>query len=191
MMVLSLVQFSFCAIFFIFSCYAVSSAPEHPAAAIVDIQQTLTLFAYSVDTQDYSLLASVFTPDVTANFSEPGAEDVVGLPALQAALKHSLTGLKSQHTLDTLQVQFASDKKATATMYLVATFFGQGNFTGQAYINNGIYRDEMVEVGGGKWMSKRKTMQILVSAFSDVKDDLIPALAKIMGSRVAVAIPRS
>ncbi len=51
-------------------------------------------------------------------------------------------------------------------MYLTATFFDRDMLKGQVYVNDGIYRDEMVLNGEGeRWLSERKTMQILVSIF--------------------------
>lgn len=115
---------------------------------------------------NYALLLQIATPNVNANFSEPGADNIVGLDSLSSFLQHSLQGLQSQHALGTLHVRFTGAESALAEMYLTATFFDRGTLKGQVYADNGIYRDEMVLNGEGeRWMRERKTMQVLVSIF--------------------------
>lgn len=106
--------------------------------SIVAIEQTLNLFARSVDTHDYALLDSVFSPNATANFAT-SAGYVDGLPAIKAELQTALTGTVSQHTLSThmINVTGNSNGTASASTYLQGTFFGQGNLTGQILTSHG------------------------------------------------------
>ena len=99
---------------------------------IVSIEQTLNLFARSVDTHDYALLDSVFASDAVANFATP-AGFVDGLPAIKTELRTALTGTISQHALSTHMIYVAGGQPTTASArtYLQGTFFGQGNLTGQ------------------------------------------------------------
>ncbi|KAL9074716.1 MAG: hypothetical protein Q9161_002085 [Pseudevernia consocians] len=98
--------------------------------SIVSIEQTLNLFARSVDTHNYALLDSVFSPDATANF---GNGYVDGLPAIKSELQTDLTGKVSQHALSTHMIDVSGNqtRTASASTYLQGTFFGQGNLTGQ------------------------------------------------------------
>ena len=100
--------------------------------SIVSIEQTLNLFARSVDTHDYALLDSVFSPDATANFATP-AGFVDGLPAIKTELQTALTGTVSHHALSTHMISVTGNQNtmASASAYLQGTYFGQGNLTGQ------------------------------------------------------------
>lgn len=100
--------------------------------SIVSIEQTLNLFARSVDTHDYALLDLIFTPDATANFA-PSTGYVDGLPAIKTELQNVLTGTVSQHALSTHMINVTSNQtmKASASTYVQGTFFGKGNLTGQ------------------------------------------------------------
>ena len=105
---------------------SVHSNLTREAAAIVSIQQTLALFPIAVDSKSYGRFSSVFTPNVTANFSMPGTQNIHGIPALTAGLSKGLEGLVSQHSLSTLSVNFSSSTVANSVQYLVGTFFWTG-----------------------------------------------------------------
>ena len=133
--------------------------------SLVSIQQTLALFAVAVDTKNYALFSSVFTPNVTANFSTPGTENIQGISQLTEILSQNLTGLISQHSLSTLQVNFTSQTVATSVQYLVGTFFGQGNLTGQTLSNYGSYVDTLLLQEDGGWLVNARVLRNLVSLF--------------------------
>lgn len=126
---------------------------------IVAIQQTLNLFPLSVDRKDYGLLAHVFSQDVTANF-------LVGpvchsLTAVHQQLQAHLKGLVSHHSLTTQSIEFPDSGRATATSYLIAAFFGQGQLAGQFLINYGRYEDTLVW-DDGAWKVNNRTLVITV-----------------------------
>ncbi len=128
------------AIFFLAATLATYILPVHTIQtadptvidSILSIEQTLNLFARSVDTHDYALLDSVFSPDATANFGT-SAGYLVGLPAIKSDLQTALIGTVSQHALSTHMIDVAGNQTgmASASTYLQGTFFGQGNLTGQ------------------------------------------------------------
>jgi len=117
---------------YIIPAYATDTENPTIIASIVSITDTLNLFARSVDTHDYTLLDSVFSPDATANFAT-SAGFVIGLPAIKTELQTKLTGTVSQHALSThmIDVVGTQNTMASASTYLQGTFFGQGNLTGQ------------------------------------------------------------
>lgn len=117
---------------YILPAYAIHTEDPTIIDSIVSIEQTLNIFARSVDTHDYALLDLVFSPDATANFATP-AGYVDGLPAIKTELQTALTGTVSQHALSTHMINLASNQSimASASTYLQGTFFGQGNLTGQ------------------------------------------------------------
>lgn len=133
------------------------------AADWATIQQTLYLFSIAVDTKNYALLNDIFTPTATANFSTPSSQNISGLAAITALLSKGLTGVVSQHSLTTLAVDFQSPTLANSTQYLTTTFLGQGNLTGQVYVNYGSYKDRLELQNGGKWLINHRDLVNVVS----------------------------
>ena len=107
----------------------------HPAS-IVEIQQTIDLFAIAVDQHRLNLIPSIFTENVTANLAAPGATDLRGIQALTQVLS-TLNGISSLHEQSTHYVTFSSTGMAHATTYNVATFFGTGDLQGQIFTEYG------------------------------------------------------
>ena len=133
------------------------------ASDIVQIQQTLNLFPLSVDTKNYSLLADIFTSDVTANFLIGSV--LHGLEAVQQQLETHLKGLVSHHSLTTQSVVVGENRDtASATSYLIANFFGQGDLARQVLTNYGQYADTLVrDPGTGGWKVNNRTLILTVS----------------------------
>ena len=154
--------FGFLAFWSVCKC-AVTSSKASQAAAIVSIQQTLALFPIAVDTKNYNLFSSVFTPNVSANFSMPGTQNIHGIPDLTAGLSKGLKGLVSQHSLSTLSATFESNTSANSVQYLLGTFFGQGNLTGQVSSNYGTYFDSLLLQDDGRWLVNKRTFVNIVS----------------------------
>ncbi len=105
----------------------------------VEIEYTLNLFAYLVDTHNYTSLDMVFTSDAMANFATPiGA--IVGRPMIEQYLQEELGRIISQHALSTHIIRTLETDcgRATAITYLQGTFFGQGNATGQYMTTFGL-----------------------------------------------------
>lgn len=135
--------------------------PVHPSITsdTVAIQQTLNIFPLSVDRKDYSRLAEVFSQDVTADFLVGPV--CHGLTAVQQQLQAHLEGLGSHHSLTTQSIQFPDAGTATATSYLIATFFGQGQLVGQFLTDYGRYDDTLVR-DDGWWKVNNRTLVIVV-----------------------------
>ncbi|KAL9133718.1 MAG: hypothetical protein Q9175_005100 [Cornicularia normoerica] len=124
--------------------FALVSHMAHPIAAIspgmtltieqavdvVEIQQTLNLFAIAVDQHRLELLPQVFTADVIANFSIPGGTIQHGLDAVTQLLM-TLQAIPSLHYQSTNYLNFTTSQQAHATTYLTGTFFGSGDLQGQ------------------------------------------------------------
>lgn len=125
---------------------------------IVVIEQTLNLFARSVDTHDYTLLDSVFSPNAVANFAT-SAGCIDGLPAIKVFLQNTLTGTVSQHALSTHMINVGGNQTTTASAstYLQGTFFGQGNLTGQIQTTYGRY-DDLLGFSSVGWRVYNRTL---------------------------------
>ena len=106
------------------------------AVDVVNIQQTLNLFAIAVDQHQLGLLPEVFTTDVTANFSIPGGAIQIGLDAVTQLLM-TLEAIPSLHYQSTNFLAFTGSQQAHATTYLTGLFFGTGDLQGQVYQNYG------------------------------------------------------
>lgn len=110
--------------------------PSSVATDAVQIQQTLNLFPLSVDRKKYSLLAETFTPNATANLLV--GPTTHGLDEVQEQLQAHLEGLLSHHSLATQSIEVGQGgRTASATSYLIATFFGQGPLAKQVLTNYG------------------------------------------------------
>ena len=137
-------------------------APSEPSAATISsIQQTLSRFSVAIDTKQFQLLDSVFTPTATTNFT--GKTIQSGLPAISAYLQNGLRGAVSQHALNTLYVTQSNPNAAHVINFLQGTFFGQGNLTGQILANFGYYEDDMVKGDNGAWLVQNRVLHNFVS----------------------------
>ena len=107
--------------------------------AEVEIENTLNLFSYYVDTHNYAMLDLVFSSDAVADFAT-SAGYIKGLNSIQQGLEATLGGTASQHALSTYIINVVDDDgmEATAISYLQGTIFGQANLTGQYLITYGL-----------------------------------------------------
>ena len=119
--------------------HAIAIPYSNPSSIVeVDIENTLNLFSYCVDTHNYTMLDLVFSSDAVADFAT-SAGYVKGLSSIQKGLEAALGGTTSQHSLSTyiINVQDHDTTEATASSYLQGAIFGQGNLTGQYLITYG------------------------------------------------------
>lgn len=106
----------------------------------ISIRNTLSVYAISVDSKQYTALANVFTSNFVGNFSL-GGPNLRGLAATERVLASTLNGLVSQHKISTTVVNITSNLTANSTCYFEATFFGQGKLLGQIATAYGTYLD--------------------------------------------------
>lgn len=121
------------------------------------IHQTLHTYPLAIDSKDFALLSSVFTPTATANYTGP-LSNLTGLPAIQAGLAASVAHLFSQHLLGTTVVDIHGEKGANSTTYFQATLFGNPYSVGSVVYLYGYYADDLVESGGDKWLISKRTL---------------------------------
>ena len=112
---------------------------ESSTIAEVEIENTLNLFSYYVDTHNYAMLSLVFSSDAVADFAT-SAGYIKGLNSIQQGLEVTLGGTVSQHALSTYIINVVDEdrRKATAISYLQGTIFGQANLTGQYLTTYGL-----------------------------------------------------
>lgn len=101
------------------------------SVAVMQIQQTLSLYPFLVDGKQWDRLDMVFHDNVWANYSA-----LIGafhpLSVLQEGLKKSTAQITTQHALSTqlIDVDVGGTTARSAT-YFTASHFGTGKFYGQ------------------------------------------------------------
>lgn len=132
--------------------------------AELQIRRKLFKYATSIDSKNFVALDEIFTERVAVRYPYPPPDDVINDRAtLQAVLKTQLGNLVTQHAISTAVVDFTNRHEANSTAYLVATYLGQGNLTGQTLAYYGKYLDKWV-LEGGEWKSNNRVLTAFVSS---------------------------
>ena len=157
--------------------FAAVEDPLHPSAEVItSIQQTLALFPLAIDTRTWGLLSNVFTETAQVNFTAAPGDQPSGLPAIITWLQGFLNDVTSHHDLGGLHINQTNNCQAMSRQYLAGHFFGQGDLTGQDYLNYGWYDDELVKEGGASnvWRVQSRVLTAVVSVdpFTEVYDYL-------------------
>ena len=133
------------------------------SAAELQIRNKLSLYAIAVDTKDFGLLTDFFTETAIANYSAPPPNDIYrGLPAIQEFLKVSVKDFVSQHAISSTLVDMTNEASPNSTAYVVASFLGQGNLTGQSLAFYGKYIDQWI-YDSGSWKTRNRNFTLFVS----------------------------
>ena len=129
----------------------------------LQIRNRLSLYAIAVDTKNFGLLTEVFTQNAIADYSAPPPNNIYyGLPAIQEFLKLSLnSSAVSQHAISTTVADFTDSFSPNSTAYVVASFLGQGNRTGQALYIYGKYMDRWT-YKLGSWKITNRLFSLIV-----------------------------
>ncbi|KAL8924538.1 MAG: hypothetical protein Q9208_004013 [Pyrenodesmia sp. 3 TL-2023] len=110
----------------------------------LQIRNKLALYAYAVDDKQFDLLDQIFTADTNAVYSDAPADQFRGVEALKSYLSNAVAGQVTQHAVSSILVEEvaaggrhpavpltnSSQHSVNSTAYFVATFFGQGNLSG-------------------------------------------------------------
>jgi 3-phenylpropionate/cinnamic acid dioxygenase small subunit len=117
----------------------------------LEIHELLARYARGVDTKDWELWKSVFTPDAVVDYSSAGAP--VGPPdEIAAWLEQGLQVVPlTQHFISNIEVDVQGD-----TAKVRAMFYNPMQLPGMADMSfcGGYYHHEMVRTGDG-WKSAR------------------------------------
>ena len=139
-----------------------SHKPCAATATELQIRNKLSLYAIAVDTKDFGLLTNFFTEKAVANYSAPPPNDVYhGLPAIQEFLRVSVKDFVSQHAISSTVIDMTNEATPNSTTYVVASFLGQGNLTGQSLAIYGKYTDQWV-YDSGSWKTKNRNFTLFV-----------------------------
>jgi SnoaL-like domain len=122
------------------------------------IVEVMTAYTTGLDTRDWDLLKSCFTPDGDADFGALVGVGVLDSPdALVDLCRNSLQDLQAtQHLQGNFEVQVSGDT-ATGKCYFQANHFLDGAPGGNSFVVWGTYRDQLVRTDGG-WKIKHREL---------------------------------
>ncbi|MGE3621678.1 MAG: nuclear transport factor 2 family protein [Acidimicrobiia bacterium] len=113
----------------------------------VELFQLLSRYAVAIDTRDWELLATVFTPDAVAEYTVGRFE---GFEAIRDLIAGNLGRLDaSQHLIGSQVVTSLDGDTATTTCYLHAQHVRNGTPGGDQQVKAGYYTDRMVRTEAG------------------------------------------
>lgn len=118
-------------------------------------------YALGIDTRDFDLLRSIFTPSITMDF-----EDYSGQPAevMQAddwvnSCRVLFTGLDATQHVMTNPIVEVENNRATCKMYMKAEHFLQNDQGNDDFTLGGYYFDQLEKVDG-HWLINSVTLKI-------------------------------
>jgi 3-phenylpropionate/cinnamic acid dioxygenase small subunit len=117
----------------------------------IEIQELLARYARGVDSKDWELWKSVFTPDATVDYSSAGAA-VGSRDEVAAWLEQGLSVVPmTQHFISNVEVDLDGDRAKVRAM-----FYNPMQLPGMADLSycGGYYHHDVVRTPGG-WKSER------------------------------------
>lgn len=121
-----------------------------------EVANLLARYAIALDTRDWALLATCFTPDATYRFAHTG--DVTGVAEIVAVCRHSLEPLDaSQHLVGAASIEVEGDHARSRCPFQAQHVRG-GLDGGHLYIVAGTYRDELRRTEAG-WRIEHRELQ--------------------------------
>lgn len=129
------------------------------ATTVVDrlaVQDVLFRYATALDTKDWALLRTCFTPDVVGVYDAHGEQQ--GYERIEAMCRRALGPLAaSQHLIGNVEVVVSGDT-ARSTCYLQAMHVRERPDGADNFIVAGQYRDELVRTPDG-WRIARRALR--------------------------------
>ena len=129
----------------------------------LEIRTKFSLYATATDTKQFNQYDDIFTQDVFADY---GGQTYNGLSAFKAFETAAIGNNVTQHAVTNTVVDFVDSKAPNSTAYVVMTYLGQGDLSGQVCQFYGKYEDQWVQVRGA-WRIKRRVLSLFVSV-SDI-----------------------
>ena len=148
------------------------TTPEHLQDRL-EILDVLNRYAHALDSRDWDLLRSCFTPDAVADYLDLGGVNE-GVEAIVALCRGALDGLDaSQHLIGSPLAEVEGDT-ATARCYLQAQHVFRGAPGGDHYLVGGTYVDRLVRTDDG-WRIEHRTLH---ATWTDGNPDVFAAGAE-------------
>lgn len=122
----------------------------------VEIQNLLARYPVALDTQDWELLATCFTPDATYRFAHAG--EVTGFTEIEGICRNSLEPLDaSQHLVGAAYIVVDGDRARSRSSFQ-AQHLRSGLDGGSLYIVAGTYLDALRRTELG-WRIEHRELQ--------------------------------
>ncbi len=126
-----------------------------------DIVRRRYEYAFSIDTRDWDLHRSIFTDEITMDFSSYSGQPGAAMPAdtWVNGLRPLFTGLQAtQHVMTNPMVDVDGDV-ARLRMYMKAEHFLRNDAGSYDFALGGYYDDRLVRTDGG-WRITAVTLQV-------------------------------
>ena len=121
-----------------------------------DLAALCLRYATALDTRDWDLLATCFTPDAVAHYD--GMPSCEGYRAIETLCRDALSPLdRSQHLIGNVVATVDGDR-AVVSCYLQAQHVRSGVEGGENYIIAGRHTDEALRTGEG-WRVVRRRLE--------------------------------
>ena len=127
-----------------------------------DVTRRVYEYAYGIDTRNWRLYRSIFTDQITMDFSSYNGSPATTLAADDwvANCKTLFTGLDAtQHSMSNPLVD-VDGPRARCRMYMQAEHFYITDSGGNSYVLGGYYDDQLVYVDG-RWQIEAVTLNVL------------------------------
>ncbi len=122
----------------------------------IEITQLLYRYATAIDTRDFDLLSSLFTPDATIHYAVAGGTKL-RLPEAVQWLRRALPMFRAtQHACSNPRIELEGDSARAAT-YVTAAHVQLGRDGTEAYaMLHGVYVDQLVRTPAGWRITDRR-----------------------------------
>lgn len=143
---------------------------EPTAAAFNAIKNTISNYCIALDTKNFSLLHSVFAPNVVCDYTavSPTNPSIIGIEKFLERIQIILEGRITQHALSTQRLEFVGKKDEGVTCNAMTYFTANTFTTEEGELNHvsvfGYYVDKLYEVDG-KWLIYERKVNSFVSFF--------------------------
>lgn len=135
-----------------------------------EIRQTLSQYAFSIDSRDFNALSDVFATDAVANYSAPLGV-LNGLAAIETTLSAALAQFPgTQHQLGTQRIRLCEkDTAISATYYRAAHYLNATGGALQVIDDSGVliaysqYQDSWVKRNGTWKIAYRNNVYMVIS----------------------------
>ena len=123
---------------------------------ILVIQKSFSIYAYAMDTKDWSLLPSIFAPGITMDFAEYGGF-VEGFDDVTSRLISTITPLDvTQHLVSNIRCSFVDDDTTDVVAYFHAMHVKTGTAGGDQLMIGGAYHDRVERTDSGWRQTHRR-----------------------------------
>ncbi|MET0931567.1 MAG: nuclear transport factor 2 family protein [Aeromicrobium sp.] len=123
---------------------------------ILDIQTSFSTYAAAMDTKQWSLLESIFAPDISMDFAQYGGL-LEGYDPVTAQLIGTIEPLDvTQHLVGNVRCTFVDADTVDAVAYFHAMHVKNGTAGGDQLMIGGMYHDRVQRTAGGWRQTHRR-----------------------------------